>query len=251
MIEIFTQYIPNFLLILLRVGVFFTLLPFYGSKNLPAQFKIGLIIAITLILTPVIEMNIAKNDIPILVVREVLFGIILGLTARLIFFAVEMAGQIMSNAMGMSIASSFNPDMGQSTEIARLYGMITMLIFLAVDAHHDLIFIFVRSYEWIPSGQFEIRNLIPKIISDGSRLFLISLKLSAPVVIVMLITNLLLGFLYRAAPQMNIFFIGYPIYIFVGLLVMLICIPVFINVLGGHIGTIKDDMLKAIAIGRV
>jgi flagellar biosynthetic protein FliR len=197
-----------------------------------------------------VELNISKTGIPLAVMQEVVFGIILGLTARFIFFAVEMAGQVVSNAMGLSIATIFNPDFGQSTEIARLYGMIAMLIFLAMDAHHDLIYVFVKSYEWLPGGHIDIQNLVTEAISVSGKIFLIALKISAPVVIAMLISSLLLGFIYKAAPQMNIFFIGYPVYIFVGFIVILIGIPVFTQVIGGYLNGIKDEMIRIIAVAR-
>jgi flagellar biosynthetic protein FliR len=251
--DIFEKYIYNFLFILLRAGIVVSLLPFFGSKNFPAQFKIGFIIAIALILTPIVELNISQTGIPLTVMHEVVVGITLGLTARFIFFAVEMAGQVASNAMGLSIATVFNPDFGQSTEIARLYGMMAMLIFLAMDAHHDLIYVFVKSYEWLPGEHINIitiQNLVTEVVSVSGKIFLIALKISAPVVIAMLISHLLLGFIYKAAPQMNIFFIGYPVYIFVGFIVILIGIPVFTHVIGGYLNGIKDEMIRIIAIAR-
>jgi len=248
--DIFEQYIYNFLFILLRAGIVISLLPFFGSKNFPAQFKIGFVIAIALVLTPIVELNISKTGIPLAVIKEVVVGITLGLTARFIFFAVEMAGQVVSNAMGLSIATVFNPDFGQSTEIARLYGMMAMLIFLAMDAHHDLIYVFVKSYEWLPGGHINIQNLVTEVVSVSGKIFLIALKISAPVVIAMLISHLLLGFIYKAAPQMNIFFIGYPVYIFVGFMVILIGIPIFTHVIGGYLNGIKDEMIRIIAIAR-
>ena len=248
--DIFTPYIYNFLFILLRAGIVVSLLPFFGSRNFPAQFKIGFIVAIALILTPVVELNVSKTGIPFVVMREAIIGIILGLTARFIFLAVEMAGQVISNAMGLSIAAIFDPDFGESTQIARFYGMAAMLIFLSMDAHHDLIYVFVKSYEWLPGGQISVKDLIPEVISVSGEMFLIALKISAPVVIAMLISHLLLGFIYKAAPQMNIFFIGYPVYIFVGFVVILMGIPVLTQVIGGYMNGIKDEMVRIIAIAR-
>ncbi len=248
--ETLTQYLPAFFFVFLRASVFLYFFPIFGSRSLPAQFKIGIIIAFSIVLTPVVEVNFVKGDIPLIVVREVLFGLLLGLTARLMFFAVEMAGQIMSNSMGLSIASVFNPDIGQSSEVGRFYGIVTTFIFLALNIHHDLIYIFYNSYEWIPVGGFEIKGILPMIISYGSRLMVLSLKISAPIIIMMLVTNLLLGFIYKAAPQMNIFFISYPIYLFVGLLVMVLCLPAFINVISGRALDIKFDMLRLIEAGR-
>lgn len=248
--DIFAKYIPNFLFILLRAGIVISLLPFFGSRNFPAKFKIGFIVAIALVLTPVVEFGIPKTNLPICVLREVIFGIVLALAARFVFFAIDMAGQVMSNSIGLSIAHLFDPELGQSTEVAQLYGLIAMLILLATDAHHDLIYSFVKSYEWLPAGEMEISNLFPAVVYFGSMTFIIALKMSAPVVITMLISHILLGFIYKAAPQINIFFVAYPIYIFVGFLVMLISIPVFVHVTGGYFSTIKDEMAKVIAIAR-
>ena len=248
--EIIGPYITNFLFILLRVGIVMSMLPFFGSKNFPAQFKIGLVIAITLVLTPVIDVKVVRADIPFLVMRELIMGIALGLVTRLVFLAVETAGQVMSNAMGLSLASVFNPEIGQSTEIAQVYGIITMLLFLAMDAHHDLIYIFVRSYEWLPAGHIAIENIAAEVISTSGLIFVMAVKISAPVVIAMLISNLILGFLYKAAPQMNIFFIGYPIYIFIGFIVILTSMPVMVPVIGNYFSVMKDEMARIIALAR-
>lgn len=245
--EIIGPYITNFLFILLRVSIVMSLLPFFGSKNVPAQFKIGLVFATAIILTPVIDFTVAKADIPFVVMREIIMGIVLGLLARFVFLAVEIAGQVMSNAMGLSLATVFNPEFGQSTELAHTYGIITMLIFLAMDAHHDLISLFVRSYEWIPAGGIAIGDVAAEVISATSLIFIMAVKISAPVVIAMLITNLLLGFLYKAAPQMNIFFIGYPLYLLVGFIVIFISMPVTVSAIGNYFSLMKNEMANIIA----
>ncbi len=245
--DIFAKYIPNFLLILLRAGIIVSLLPFFGSKNFPAQMKIGLAVAMAFILTPLVEIHIPEKGIPLVVFNEIIIGLAFGFVARFVFFAVEMAGQVISNSIGLSIANVFNPDIGQSTEISQFFMFIAMLVFLSIDAHHDLIYIFVKSYEWLPAGEIAIRNIVPVVVTLGSTMFIIALKISAPVVITMFISHILLGFIYKAAPQINIFFVAYPIYIFVGIAVMLIGVPVFVDMLGGYLGTIKDEMTRVLA----
>lgn len=248
--EIFSKYLPPFLFILLRTSIVLSFLPVFSNRNLPLQFKIGFVVLIALVLSPIVEVKITLSDLPFVVIQEVLFSIVLGSAARAIFMAVEMAGQIMSNVMGLSIATAFNPEMGQSTEVARFYGLTAMLIFLTIDAHHDLIYAFVKSYEILQPGSIHVENLVSRAISGGSKLFIIALKLSAPVVIVMFILNIVFGFLYKAAPQMNIFFISFPVFIFVGFLVMLISIPVFINVLVDNFGAVKDELERVLALAR-
>jgi len=248
--EILSRYIPNFLIILLRASIFISLVPFLSSKSFPPQFKIGFAIAITLILAPVVEFKIEGESIPLLIVKEVFLAITLGLTVRSVFIAIDIAGQAMSNALGMSIATVFNPEIGQSTEIARLYGIIATLLFFAMDAHHDLIYILVKSYELLPPGQVNMKNLLVNAISGSGGAFVIAVKVCAPVLVGLVITNFLLGFTYKAAPQINIFFISFPVYLFIGFFIMLLSIPVLVDVMEGYFGETKDEMIRIMAVGK-
>jgi flagellar biosynthetic protein FliR len=234
--------LPNFLFILLRAGIVLMLLPFFGSKNFPPQFKIGFAVAVALVLAPIVEFPLSQAPLPTIVVREVMFGMIFGLAARFIFFAVDMAGQVMGFAMGMSAATAFNPEIGPSTEVSQLYGIIAMLLFLAMDIHHDIIAVFVKSYEWLPAGTVSAAGLAAAGTSFVTKIFVIALKLSAPVAVIMLITNILFGFIYKVVPQMNVFFVGQPVFIFIGLLTMMLSLPVFAHVMGGYFSGIKDEL---------
>jgi flagellar biosynthesis protein FliR len=244
------KYIPNFLFILIRAGIMVSMFPFFSSSNFPSKIKIGLAVAIALILAPVVEFNVARSEIPLIILREIIFGIALGLSARIVFFAVDMAGQLMSTATGLSMASILNPEIGQSTEISMIYGIIAMFVFLSMDAHHELITIFVKSYEWLPAGSQNVESLVGPVVSLGSKMFIIALKVSAPIVILMLIANILLGFIYKAAPQINIFFVAYPIYVILGFTMMILSVPIFIFTVGDYFSVIKDDMLRAIAAAK-
>lgn len=248
--EIFTKYLPNFLFVLLRTSIVMSFLPIFSSKNLPLQFKIGFVLVISLVLSPVVDIKVSMPDLPFFVIQEILFGVVFGMAARAIFMAVEIAGQIISNVMGLSIATAFNPEMGQSTEVARFFGLATMLVFLTVDGHHDLIYAFVKSYEILQPGNIQPDGLIARAISGGSNLFIMALKISAPVVIVMFILNVVLGFLYKAEPQMNIFFIGYPVFIFIGFFVILVSIPVFINLIVDNFVSVRDELSRILALAR-
>jgi flagellar biosynthesis protein FliR len=249
--DIFNQYIPNFFFILIRAGLMVSFLPFLNSMNIPVKVKIGFAVAIALILAPVVEFKVEKAAIPLVVAREIMFGAVLGFSARLVFLAVDVAGQLMSAATGMSMAAIFNPEIGMSTDIAQVYGAVAMLIFLTLDAHHDLITIFIQSYQWLPAGHIDVQHLVAPFISMGAKMFTIALKMSAPVVVIMLVTNILLGFVYKAAPQINIFFVAYPIYIAVGLLMMFLSVPIFTSVVGNYMTVIKDDLLRTIAAARM
>jgi len=238
--------LPNFLFILLRAGIVLTLLPFFSSRNFPAKFRIGVAVAIAVVLTPIVDFQVADAPTAVIVMREIMFGLAFGLAARFIFFAVDMAGQIMSSATGMSAASTFNPEMGPSTDISQILSIFATLIFLATDTHHDVIAVFVKSYELLPAGTVNVAGLLNTGMALAGKTFVIALKISAPVVIIMLITNILMGFIYKAVPQMNIFFVGQPVYIFLGLLTMMLSLPVLAHVMGGYFGGIKDEMGRVI-----
>lgn len=245
-----SQYMTNFLFILLRASVFFSMLPVLGSKSLPAQFRMGMVVFISLVLTPVVNFAIKEDNLSLLILKEILLAVVLGLSAKLIFMAVNMAGQFISNAMGLSIATVFNPEMGQSTSVAEVYGIMAMLLFLAVDAHHELIYVFVKSYEVIPAGQLNINLLTPEVTAMGSRFLMLAFKLSAPVVVGLLLANLLSGFLYKAAPQMNIFFIIWPINLFLGFLLITLSIPAFSYVLNINFDEIKVEMMRIMSLAK-
>ena len=249
-INVFSQYVTNFLFILLRTSIFVALLPVIGARQMPPQFKIGLAVFIAILLTPVIQFQVAEKQITMFIVKEVFIGIALGLTVRFIFLAVNMGGLFISHTMGLSMGRVFNPDVGQSTHVAEVYGVMLMLFFLAADVHHDLIFIFVKSFELLPGGKVNIIPLIPKMISMMGNLFVIALKIASPIFISILITYILSGFLYKVAPQLNIFFIVMPLNIFIGFLLMSVSIPVFEHVLNINFSNIRNEMVRIIMIAK-
>lgn len=249
-INALSGYITNFLFILLRAGIFISLLPVLGGKQLPAQFRIGMAVFISLLLTPVVSFNIAENSIPLLVIKEIIIAMALGFAVRLVFLAVSMAGTFISYSMGLSMAQVFNPEIGQDTLVSEIYGIMTMLIFLVMDAHHDLIFVFVKSFELLPVGKVNIAPLLPEIIGLVSGLFVMAIKLSAPVMVGLLIVQILTGFLYKVAPQMNIFFVAMPLNIFLGVMLMILGIPVFEHVLGIGFSDLRGEMIRILMMAK-
>lgn len=248
--EAIDKLIPNFLIILLRASIVLNMLPFLGSTNFPAQFRIGIAVAVAVVLAPTLDIAVPRGALPFAIVREALFGMIFGLTARIVFYAVDMAGQAMSNAAGISMATILNPEIGQTTEVSQLFSIIATLLYLAMDAHHELILLFVRSFEWVPVGAVNIAGILPAALSLVTLLFVLALKLSAPVLIIMLITNVLLGFITKAAPQMNVFFVAYPVYIFLGFFTMLVSLPVFTYVMGGWFKGIPEELGRVMMLMR-
>jgi flagellar biosynthetic protein FliR len=246
--DIISGNITKFLMILLRTSVFFAFLPVLSSSTLPGRFRIGLAIGFAALLTPVVSFKAGSGDVAILVLREVIFGMILGLTARFIFIGIEMGGQMISFSMGMSIATSYNPEFGQTTDISQFFAILATLLFLATDCHHDLLALFVRSYDVVPFGTSNTGAIVREGISLVSRIFIIAVKVGAPVIIGTVTLNILLGFIVKASPQINIFFIGFPLYISLGFLIILLALPAYVVLIGGSLSEIRLEAARIIGM---
>ncbi len=249
-VEVLKEEVVTFLLVLLRLGLVMTFLPVTGSRSLPAQFKIGLIVALALVLTPAVDLRYDENDIPLLVVKELFFSLALAFTVRVVFYAIDTAGQIISTTMGLSLATVFNPEMGQSTAVTSLYSVVAIMLFLSLDAHHYFIYAFVKSFERVPLGGADVRTLSAAVLGLSGRILVIALKMAAPVITVVMMTNILLGLVQKLMPQFNIFFVGWPVYLSLGYLIMFLGIPLTLYLLGGYFTTLKDDLDALILIGE-
>ena len=243
--------IVDFLLILLRASILFGFLPFFGSKNLPVQFKMGFVVAFALLLTPVIDIKGNEGDIPFMLLSEVFAGIILGLVVRSIFMVAEMAGQTISNVMGLSMATIFDPEAGHSTDISRLFWIISIFVFFSLGIHRDVIYVFAKTYEVIPPGRFFFMALNGELINLIGDLLKLSLKMASGAVVVMLVLNIIMGFISRSVPQFNVFFVSYPIYIGLGLFVIMLSLPAYIYFFGASFEFMKDELNKVISLLRV
>jgi flagellar biosynthesis protein FliR len=236
----------NFLILMVRLGIIMAFLPFFSSQQLPRQFKVGLTMVLGFMLAPVISMQIRPTDIPVILVQEVILGMTMGFAVRLIFWSVETAGGLISDAMGLSMATLLNPEIGRSTEVSTLLGLMAMLLFLAMDMHHDLIYLIVKSYDLVPVTQIHTEALLNRAIALTSQLFAFAIKLAAPVLVGMLLINILMGFIYKAAPQMNIFFVSMPVHILIGLLILALATPVLIHFLSARFSGISHEVNRII-----
>jgi flagellar biosynthetic protein FliR len=207
--------------------------PAFGHRSVPRRVKIGLGVFITLIVAPTLppmpDVGLGSWHGLFILVQQLLIGIAIGFTMRIAFAAVEAAGEIIGLQMGLGFASFFDPQSaGQTLVLGRFFNMLALLIFLAVNAHLLLIGILVESFQSLPiSHQPLSAGGFHNVAVYGSTVFSTGLQLSLPLIAVLLMTNLALGILTRSAPQLNIFAIGFPITLGVGLIVLNLTLPYF------------------------
>ena len=244
------SYFSTFLILIIRLSVIMAFLPFFSGKQVPRPFKIGLIIALAYVLSPVITIDTRSLDLPMIIIQEVLLGMAIGFTVRLLFWGVELAGSMISDGVGLSIATMLNPEMGRSTTISTLLNLLAMLLFLVLDLHHDLLFLVVKSYEILPITTIRLDNLLKQGILLTSQIFPLAIRIAAPVLIGMIIINILMVFVSKAAPQMNIFFISMPVHLLVGIVILMLSVPLLINFLSARFSGLTEEINRIILMAK-
>lgn len=224
----------NFIWPLTRILGLIMVAPVFGHRAVPGRVKIGLGIFIALIIAPTLppmpDVSLGSWHGLFILVQQLLIGIAIGFIMRIIFAAVEAAGEIVGLQMGLGFASFFDPQSaGQTLVLARFFNMLALLVFLAVNAHLLLIGVLVDSFQTLPISPQPLSAAgFYNVAAFGSTVFAVGLQLALPLIAILLMTNLSLGILTRSAPQLNIFAIGFPITLGVGLIVLNLTLPYFV-----------------------
>ncbi len=221
-----------FFLVFLRLAAILMSIPIFGGKSVPIVFKAGLAISVSVILFPILELEELPyylEPIPfgIGVLSEIMLGVIIGLSVNLIFSGIQLAGQLIGYQMGFAIANVMDPQTGnQASILAGLQNMIAMLLFLAFNAHHWFLRTLVDSYELVPIFGFKINgSLVEHIMNLAGNMFIVAIKVAAPVMAALLVTSVCLGLIARTVPKMNVFLVGMPLKIALGLMFVAFSLP--------------------------
>jgi flagellar biosynthetic protein FliR len=226
--------IAAFLWPLTRILGFIAIAPPFGNNSVPVQIKIGLGFLMAMIVAPTLEplSNVDMLSITgiLVLIQQFIIGLAMGFMVRIIFAGVEMAGEIAGLTMGFGFATFFDPQTkGRSSAINQFLVILTTLLFLSLNVHLALFEAIINSFKTIPiSTSLSMGFSLKTIVIWGEEIFKIGVLLSLPIVAALLITNIALGILTRAAPQINLFGIGFPITIGVGFLMIMMILPYLI-----------------------
>ncbi|HRK37735.1 MAG TPA: flagellar biosynthetic protein FliR [Burkholderiaceae bacterium] len=215
----------------LRVLALFTSAPVLSARSIPARARIGLAFFIALCAQaglpeqPVISLNDSRALA--VGVQQIVIGLSIGLTARIVFTAVEMAGELVGLQMGLNFAAFFDPTTGtQASTVGRFFGNTTMLLFVVLNGHLLLIQTVVASLHTFPIGQdpFYVASHM-RLHELGALIFTYGLHIALPMIGILMFVNAVLGIMSRVAPQMHPFAIGFPLTLSAGLIGLAITIP--------------------------
>lgn len=215
----------------LRILAVFTAAPVFSARGFPVRARIALAFFIALAAQaslqgqPVVSIN--SPEALGTVVQQVAVGLSIGFMVRLVFAAVELAGEVVGFQMGLNFAAFFDPATStQSSAVARFFGQMVTLLFVVMNGHLMVISAVVRSFQAFPTDQNFLQALSHmKLYEFGAELFASGLWIALPMIAMLMFVNLGLGIISRVAPQMNIYAIGFPITLSVGLVGITVTLP--------------------------
>lgn len=216
---------------LVRVLALMAVAPVLSHRAVPLRVRLLLGITITVVLIPVVPappLDVALSGAGLgLLVQNILIGVTLGFAVRLVFAALELAGETIGLQMGLSFAGFFSPATGQTQNaVASFLSMLAVLMFVAIDGHLLLIHALAESFRVFPiAGGGGVPLTLAVLTGLAAEMFAIALTIALPFLAVMLLVNIVLGVLARVAPQLNIFAVGFPLTILVGLAVLFLLLP--------------------------
>jgi flagellar biosynthetic protein FliR len=228
--------LDSFILMFIRVSSLLMASPIFGRRTLPSMLKIGMCIMVTYAVFSADPAALAVQysgaiEFGLLCVKELLFGLVLGYVTTLFFSVVQTAGQIMDMQMGFGMVNVFDVNSNISVPVSgNLFNAILLVVFFGVNGHLQLIRILLATFSHIPVGQVALNPMIGLTALQVFALsFVLVVSVAMPLIASGLLGEVALGFIVRAIPQMNIFVVGIPLKIVLGLMMLLIMIPMFVS----------------------
>lgn len=252
MLEVIQTFQANALLfglILARITAMFAVAPVLSSRAVPVKVRISLAVIVAMTTVTIVAdgtMQVPDSTIAyvVLAVKEVAIGVLIGLIAQMLFAAIQLAGSFIDTGAGFAIAQTIDPVNNTNlTMLGRVYSLIATSAFIAIGGHLVLIQGVVASFELAPPNQMpNLMAMTQGILVTSGDMFVISLQVAAPLMAALLITDVALGIMSRAAPQMNVFIVGLPVKVGVALVGTAVLLPTFATLLTGLSNQMLDDL---------
>ena len=239
----------TFVLVLVRVAGIFTVAPIFGNVNVAPMVRVGIAVCLAFVFLPMARFDASNIDfLPFLLIvaKEALIGIVMGFLASLVFTAIQMAGSFIDLQVGFGFANVVDPMMKEhSAVIGQLYNFAATLLFLALNGHHLMIRGLADSFSILPlDSTMQMSSAASGVLQIFIVLFIASLKIGAPVVGAIFLTDVSLGILARTIPQLKVFVVGFPAKLTVGFLAVFAVLPVTLGVMSGLFGGLERDIIR-------
>lgn len=240
---------------LFRVLALVAMAPVFGAQSVPVRIRVGFSVALTLVIAPVLPPVPVVDPLSsaglMIVIQQVLIGLAMGFSLKLVFGAFVMAGQLIGQSMGLGFASMVDPLNGvQVPVVSQFYQVLVTLIFLGFNGHLVLLEVLADSFRTLPVGPNGLAmSGVWDLVIWGGQMFSGAVLISLPAVTALLVANIAFGVMTRASPQLNIFAIGFPITLLLGIVVMLVTLPVISPQLNNLMNDVFALMQKLVGGG--
>ncbi len=240
-----------FAIIFTRISGMIMSAPLFSTFPIPIQVKIWLTALVSFILFPIISSTLPFSvpasfpELSIYLLREFGVGFMIGFIANLIFAAVQIGGEFISIQIGISMSQILNPETGLSTPVlAQIYIIFVAFVFMALNAHQWLFAAVYRSFKTFPPGLDFVftGSVVEHIVRLSGEMFAIAISMILPIFCVMFVAEVLMGFMSKMMPQMNIFMVAIPLKVYLGLILMLM----FISPTATYLANTIESYLKGI-----
>lgn len=242
----------SFLLILARLTSFFVTLPLTSYRGIPNLVKVFLAFVVAYLIYLSADFSYVGAEALIgfryimLLGAEVLTGLLLGFVVLLFFTAFRIAGQFADVKIGFAMAAVFDPQFaGQVTLIGQFYYLLAILVYFAVNGHHHLFLAIHNSFTLVPLGQPVFSDITVRLLfSSFYHVWLVAFQIAAPVIAAILITDISLGLISKTVPQLQVFLVGMPLKVFLGLFVIYLTLPYMSLMMEGLFHRLYVDLIN-------
>jgi len=238
------------LLVFLRVSAFVLVLPFFSLANFPVTLRVALSAVIALLLAPLLPAfslsHLGLFTLLGVMLQEVSIGLLLGFISRMVFYAVDLAGNVASTEMGLNMASILNPLSGQNTQaLGTILFFLAAVVMFTLDLHHWVLMGFKQTYTVLPTGGAHLTGaLFDNVVKHTTRIFIVALQISAPLVAVSFVITLVFAVLSRAVPHMNVFTESFSFRIVGGLIVFGFTLQLTAQHVLNYLRRLPEDLLQ-------
>ncbi len=257
MITLNTSDIVRFTLVFVRMAFIFMMVPVFGSRMVPRRVRIGLAVLMSFLIFPYVAFKMPKSLTLMKMIpgffSEMVIGMAIGLITQLMFAGVQVAGQIAGYQMGFGIVNVIDPVTSQQVSIAaQFYYLFSVLLFLATGTHLIFIQALVESFKYIPPLGARLSGFqINTLMKLAGNIFVLAVKVGAPVLAITLFTQVVLGIVARTVPQINVFIVGFPLQIGIGLIGIGLSLPLLATLLTSAFRGMEWDIFSVIRmVGR-
>ncbi|MCZ6632280.1 MAG: flagellar biosynthetic protein FliR [bacterium] len=237
-----------FLLLFVRMIGILAVAPIFGHRTVISQTKVGFALVLAIVLYPVVPVTLALTPdlMPyfFVAVKELILGMIFGFVSRLTFVAVQFAGEVIGIDIGFGVVNIIDPmSGGQVSVIGTFKNLIALVTFLIIDGHHIILLAMTKSFEMVPLGGIQLTEMLARgLISMSAGVFAMAIQMAAPIITALFLTSLALGIMARTVPQMNVFVVGFPLKIGIGMAMLAISLPLFQTVLIKFFGQLAPNL---------